>query len=257
MDRYRLPALAVTCFVCLATTARAQTESDAFKNKLAIQTAMLQAQDLLRTKQAAKAVAVLEEQLSRIDGNRSYLMLLRDAYRSYITQLALGNQEALAQKYVERLRILDPHAAAEMTSRPTTPSVPAAASRPQSPVLAALAVGAATTTPRTAQGGNAATAVRPTITARGKMEEETPKQKLAHELLVRAEAEFGEKHYGPARLLFEQAYQADQSVTEGSRDRWAYCKLNHVVEELNRNPAGGPLPDLEREVQVAIALAPQ
>ena len=55
--------------------------------------------------------------------------------------------------------------------------------------------------------------------------------------LARAEKEFDSRHYREARLLYEQAHQTDRSVTEACRERWAYCRLSCVVEQMNQNPA--------------------
>src|SRR2546430_5181987 len=48
----------------------------------------------------------LESQLARINGNAAYLALLRDAYRAYVKELRLANQEAAARTYLQRLQVL-------------------------------------------------------------------------------------------------------------------------------------------------------
>src|SRR5262249_18009536 len=84
---------------------------------LAVQTAMNQGRHYLLKGDSAKAVEVLEAQLSRINGNRDYLALLRDAYRSHVKNLYLARQDVLAKKYLERLSILDPAAAEDKALR--------------------------------------------------------------------------------------------------------------------------------------------
>jgi hypothetical protein len=81
----------------------------------------------------------------------------------------------------------------------------------------------------------------------------------ARRLVERAEEEFGRKRYASARLLYEGAHQADRAViAEASQDHWAYCKLHYVVEQLNQAGAAPPCwADLEREVRVALTLAPK
>src|SRR5262245_29449464 len=69
---------------------------------LAVQTALQQGRDLLLRGNHQAAVHVLEGQLSRINGNREYLAALRDAYRGYVKELRLANQEATAQLYLQR-----------------------------------------------------------------------------------------------------------------------------------------------------------
>jgi hypothetical protein len=84
------------------------------------------------------------------------------------------------------------------------------------------------------------------------------KGKLARELLAQAEVEFKDRHYSEARRFYEQAHRADQACTAASRDRWAYCKLSHVAEQLNRpNLDAAAWADLEREVQTAVELEPR
>src|SRR5688572_6733911 len=77
---------------------------------LAVQTALQQGREHLLRGDSKSAVYVLESQLAHINGNATYLALLRDAYRAYVKELRLANQEASAQIYQQRLRILDPGA---------------------------------------------------------------------------------------------------------------------------------------------------
>jgi hypothetical protein len=81
----------------------------------------------------------------------------------------------------------------------------------------------------------------------------------ARTLIARAEQKFGDRQFPEARLLFEQANQADQTLalTQECRERWAYCKLYHVVEQLNQNGGRPPLSELEQEVNTALQLAPR
>src|SRR5262249_9279002 len=76
------------------------------------------------------------------------------------------------------------------------------------------------------------------------------------DVVARAEQEFSNKHYRESRSLYEQAHQADPHATDACRERWAYCKLYYVVEQLNPPGATKPLPELEDEVRLAINLAP-
>src|SRR5437667_80395 len=80
---------------------------------LAVQKALLQAKDYLVQADAKKAVEVLEANLGRINGDRRYLMLLRDAYRAYVKDLMVANQPAAAEVYQNRLKILEEQQPAE------------------------------------------------------------------------------------------------------------------------------------------------
>src|SRR5260370_18209936 len=68
-----------------------------------------------------------------------------------------------------------------------------------------------------------------------------------------------------AGKLYEEAHQADNHLAEEARERWAYCKLFHVVGLLNQfcksqSPSGGSdreLADLEKEASEALVLGPR
>ena len=59
------------------------------------------------------AIDTLEAQVARINGNREYLRVLRDAYRAYIQELRLAKRDAEAQSYARRMEILDPQSKAD------------------------------------------------------------------------------------------------------------------------------------------------
>jgi hypothetical protein len=79
----------------------------------------------------------------------------------------------------------------------------------------------------------------------------------ASKILAQAEAEYARRRYGEAWRLYEQAHRADGKATRGCAERWAYCKLHHVVTELNDAAAQScDLNGLEREVRSAMSLSP-
>ncbi len=248
----------------------------AIEGYLLAQTAMLQGEMYLLQRQPARAVEVLESQLPRINVNRKYLAVLRDAYRAYINELSVKDQKALAEKYAARLRILEANGApAQAAAQPAPP--PAAVPNPAAPVPvpAALAAtpggGFARPTPaaanKVAQTPPAAPA--PTL-ARAKADPfdlsnqaaapaalGDPRGKQATSFLAQAEAEFARKRFIEARKLYEEAHRHDDRATRDCRERWAYCKLAHVVDQINNTGTQScPWPDLEREVRVAMEMAP-
>jgi hypothetical protein len=114
----------------------------------------------------------------------------------------------------------------------------------------------------------AAPPAKPGFVARGyKKEEEdedpfrpplSARRKQAQGFLTEAEQAFGQRRYRDAGRLFQKAHQVDADTVEASRERWAYCMLYHVVEELNQPTfGGGGYPDLESEVKLALQLAPR
>src|SRR5262245_61312325 len=110
---------AMACLSCmvLAVGLLAQTPT--------MQETMAQASAHLKAGEPVKAVAVLEEHVSRIDGNRAYLRLLEDAYRAHIRVLLENNDVEAAAKYRARLSILDRTAANDPALQPALQRVAA------------------------------------------------------------------------------------------------------------------------------------
>jgi tetratricopeptide (TPR) repeat protein len=212
---------------------------------LAVQTALQQGRTALRNGQNAQAVEALEAQLARINGNSEYLGVLRDAYRAHVKDLRLARKDAEAEEFLKRLRVLDPAAAAE----PAVAHAQAAAGQP------VTARGKVEEPPRTE--------VRPAMLPPGKPDAGRPAggrpaPPAEPGLLEKAESEFAARRYDAAAKLFEQAAVAGPSLGAESRERWAYCKLHGVVSHLNQPSPGAPsADDLEREVRLAMCLAPR
>jgi hypothetical protein len=226
--------------VAATVPAKSPEPDSAIITTLAVQTAMQQARDELLRNNPRNAVKVLEEQLARINGNPVYLALLRDAYRAYVKQLRLSNQEALARTYQARLQILEP---------PSADDVPrCAVVSPQTP-------GNKVSAPRVAS------AMNPSV-VRGKRDDadpfepirQAPARLAVRDLLEQAEQKFKANQFLEADNLFNQAHEADAKSTEQSRDRWGYCKLHHVVDQLNTQSTA--FPEMENEVKSALNLHP-
>src|SRR5947208_4339705 len=98
----------------------------AIATTLAVQIALQQGREYMLNGKYKAAVETLEAQLSGINGNRAYLVLLRDAYRAYIQELRSAKKDAEAQVYVRRLDLLDPPAKsdAKPLSAPAKTPVP-------------------------------------------------------------------------------------------------------------------------------------
>jgi hypothetical protein len=267
----RLGLVALLCaapFLCSTNLSAdpVKEPDDAMQGYLIVQIAPLQAEAYLMQRQPAKAVEVLEAPLSKVSVNRKYLAVLRNAYRAYITELTLKGQNALAAKYEARLRILENAGAPDLARAPATGTA-----APTAPVAAALAsgVGAGPTTAVTPPGGPHA------VVARGKLLDTDPfgvdmratrpaagpaatSSRAATLLLDQAEEAFARKRYTAAWKLYEDAHRADKTVTQGCQERWAYCKLHRVVEQINNTDAlSCNWGELEREVHQAMALAPK
>lgn len=262
-------------FVCAAaillmagSRGRCTAGEDTFlSDTLAVQSALQQAREYLLHNRPQEAVNTLHRELGRINGNPVYLALLRDAYQASIKELRLDHKDAEAERYVKWLSILEPRSSKERVSSP-----PPAKSKANAEMSKGSSAPTKSLNPAPPQ---------PTV-VRGSIDEDpfndsNPKQeKIARELLRRAELEFNSRKFLDAGKLYEQAHQADSRSTDDSRDRWAYCKLFHVVEQLNqysktaapvnRTPAkpGEPegdsdrkLAGMEKEVSDALVLAPR
>jgi hypothetical protein len=208
---------------------------------LAVQTALQQGREHLLRGNAQAAVYVLEGQLARINGSREYLTVLRDAYRAYVKELRLAGKDSDAEEYLGRLKILDPGAALDGTL------ARAGSSPPATPAPRTLATEPARTTP----------------TARAKMDDDpfdpaNAARRPGPNLLEQAEHAFIDRRFDAAARLFEQAYQGKVDLSTDNKEQWAYCKLHAVVRQLNQPSPGDPAyADLDREVRVAIGLAPR
>jgi hypothetical protein len=223
-----------------ATPPQTEKQDALVKVVLRVQLALQQARERLAQNDFRSAVFALENQLPYCNGNAVYLQLLRDAYRGYIKELHLAKQDVEVQRYAQRLLVLDRGAMLDSS----VTGVPPAPAQPQLP----------------------ATPIGTTKTVRLKSDDDEPSPtrqakdgagKEGQTILAEAEKRFAERRYPEARLLYEQAYRANRDIVDACRKRWAYCKLFHVVELLNRGQSE-PLAwnDLEDEVRLAQTLAP-
>lgn len=278
MPRFRSPLLFGTLLISLLiANVNADPPADEHNRKLntlAVQQAMAAARQHLRDSHPKQAVELLEDQLARAGGQQAFLDLLRDAYRDYIMKLSLDQEMTLAQRYVQRLAILDPQAARELAvpthEKPVKFEARPAPKAPPTPLpnFAAKDQLKPTAPPPTVTATT--TGVKP-ITARGKIEDpredpfalinqRTPSNldatQLATQFAARGNDEFSRRRYKEARYYFEQAYQADQRATEHCRDSWAYCMLSDVFDALQRPDLGGKsVADLQKDVQGALSTA--
>jgi tetratricopeptide (TPR) repeat protein len=247
-----------------------------FTKALLVQTAMVRARALLGEMQAQKAVAVLEEQLPNVNGNPQYLSLLRDTYRAYIRDLHLAGQQEQAQRYLDRLCILDPSAAKDASLRPYVETPPRnfepdplKYSRPlfptwKMPVLsnpfAKKDEAKAAPEPRAtirAQAGDSSAEDPFERKNQREMPIDASKIGQARGLLSRGVNAFKLARYAEARACFEQAYQTDHGSLEACREQWAYCIIKGVTEAMEQ-PGALPakLPDLQKQVESAVQMAP-
>jgi len=222
-------AICALAIICSGPVLAQPPGADPVAVTLAVQTALQQGRDFLRRGDARAAVQALEAQLGKVNGHPTYLQLLREAYRAHVQELRDGSQDAEAQRYLQRLQILDPGAALDHAASAAKTAAP----KPEVKVRMLNAEA-------DSKEGKAAPADAPNVSG----------------LLAKADEEFAGKRYQEAARLYEQAQQADPAAAAARKERLAYCKLHGVVERINA-PGAPPLADLECDVRQAMALAPQ
>ena len=241
----------------LTSFAAADDYRERYRTTLAVQAALQQGRAYLRAQDYAAAVKVLESQIARIEGNREYLIALRDAYRGHIKNLHLAHRDAEAREYASLLAILEKGPPLDSGRPAATPAAAKPAALPPAPVKVA---------PRTAPAEP--------LTARGKVEQPPPppppaKDPFAPEnnkrlaeargLLARAEQEFRLGHYRQAGELYARAHEAVPNVLGAAAGRWSYCRLNNVTDRLkhrDRAATAAELTALDQEVRAAMSLTP-
>ncbi|MFQ3649022.1 MAG: hypothetical protein SNJ75_01720 [Gemmataceae bacterium] len=233
-------------------------EERRIENQLAVQTALDASLEHVRRGNFRDAVLTLEKHLAHIDGNRRYLLTLRDAYIGYIGQLQQAGKSSEARIYQDRLAILSPPKSAEQK----TPQRPAPGERrsetPTSPIRPA-----ATEKPAAVP---AQLVHEPRRLALGKSNLDEPAgdpfseanrapPEGQNDLLVRADRAFAAKNYPEAARLYEEAEAAMPGCTNVAAERVAYCKLYRVARMISGEgiPIGD---DLEHEIEEAVRLCP-
>src|SRR5215470_189549 len=101
---------AAVFFLVPAASAGPPQERDGFTATLEVQKALQLGRELVIKGNFEAAVHVLEEKITKINGSREYLAVLREAYRGRVKELRLANKDAEAEVYNRRLLILDPGA---------------------------------------------------------------------------------------------------------------------------------------------------
>jgi tetratricopeptide (TPR) repeat protein len=219
MPRADLRLLPVLLFLAASVSLGQAPEPDRqpVSRELAVQLALRQAQDHLKVGESKQAVEVLEAKLPWINGNRDYLATLREAYTALWKDLQRQGRDSEVPTVLEKLRLLDPAAAAPFPAEPT---------------------------PKT------------NTIVRGKIDD-PPSATSGRDLVHQAELAFNQKRYVEAEQLFSQANTLDPSCLGECRAHWAYCRLFRVVEQLKQNTANDPgqLAVWEKDVAESLNLA--
>ncbi len=272
LGTFSLFSLTLITFAVLSANPPDDADSR-FSKALSVQAAMARARVLLGENNTQKAVEILEEQLPKVNGNAEYLVLLRDAYRAYIRELQRAGQAEQGRRYLDRLCILDPSAASDPALKQTADAQPRQFEPPPVKKAAILpfpsfkGLMSPFAKKEEAKEPAAPTAIRALPDASinedpfdPKNRRETPldknKSSVARELLNRGAAEFKNERYTEARLCFEQAYGAEPGSLDACREQWAYCIIKGVSDVLEKPGTAANVPELQKQIDAAIQMAP-
>ncbi len=236
---------------------------------LGIQRALGEGREAITKGDFGTAVQALERQLGKIQGDKEFLSLLRQAYQGYSQSLSQAGNTQEAETYQRRLRILE--SGLEKSSQPSkTPGTPisampalakqeadgssALASRlSHQPVAKVEVVGAVSVVPgqpvqigenRQANGEKGAI-------YRGNLDDSPRSTKLIQDsnpfawdnseemhqfrsLLTGADQAFGKSDYSSALSLYTQAWQKQPKLSQAAKERWAYCRVHALTAKANK-----------------------
>ncbi|MBI2805616.1 MAG: hypothetical protein HYX68_11615 [Planctomycetes bacterium] len=266
----RLISASLTALIAITLVGATPPDDTLFK-QLAVQRAMSVARARLSEMKANLAVEVLEENLPKVEGSPQYLVLLREAYRAHIRDLYLAGRPDLARRYWERLCILDPSALNDVALRPQADAPPRkfaqepAKKWPTFPDFKGFSLPnpfakKQETKPKSvarAQIGEASIDDPFDRKNQRTMPLERADASAAKGSVARGIKKFQLKEYAQAKQCFEEAFRADPTSLNASRDMWAYCIIDGVSKAMEQ-PGVLPaqLPTLQKQVEGAIEMAP-
>ena len=232
----RLGLLVVCVTLCAMADIDAQSPAErTVAQTLRVQQAMNRARTLLGQNQSADAIALLESELPYIDGNSSYLALLRTAYIAQLRELQanMGDMSRIDQLQEMIQRLDDPTTTppGERTPPPLpTPPEPEPAPQPK---------------PQRIADKSDPFQQQPL--------EKGPVFVQNRAVVDQAVEAFEQKRYEQAARLFAQATHQQIKLNDSEKRAWAYCRLDAVVKQLNA-PGTPAFDALEAEVRSAMSM---
>jgi hypothetical protein len=270
MRRYGWIGLFAPLAILLPNLAAEPAPPSGLETTLEVQITLATARAYITHHQPKLAVDELEKNLAKANGHSQYLELLRDSYRAYVKQLILSNQADVAQRYVQRLVILDPNAVSDPSLKPGDgPKFEPVAQTPprndkKGPPLPDFM---ATLEPRT----KLVPAKAPTVRAIRELPQDDPfdvaNRRLSvsaspkdgdnrvTQLLTQANQEFDRAHYADAQHFYEQVVQLDRGSLDTFKDRLAYCMMDSVVQKLNASSPAAKMDELKQQVRSAMSMS--
>ncbi|MBX7103958.1 MAG: hypothetical protein K1X57_07745 [Gemmataceae bacterium] len=204
---------ALSLLVFIAGSLRADT-TDA----QAVRDAMAEAKAAMVRGDSAQAVALLEKQLGRVQGDPTFLAALKEAYQAYLQRLQLDNKFETHELYRKRLAVIDKIVVAQ----------------PVAPVKRDIVRG-----------------IRPEEDPF----QQTPIGDSAKDPCEAASREFATKNYSAARREFDRLREGGVAFGGEQKSQYAYCLLHDSVAAINAGRA--PRADIERDIRFAMNLVPQ
>ena len=237
-----------------------------------------QAQESLGEEKYADAIADMERALPGAQGNAQLLAMLRTAYRGEIRPLVATGQRSEAQKYLDRLRLIEKESettkAGDIVGRASSPvtednvkvimpdsrSLPKVASQQPGwrPAKKPIVAEAASSTSAPAQDQAPSARV---LSARPANEASKPGLRDAAEAtkwIKQADALFLAGRYLEASELYDKANRLAPEPQKECQDRWAYCQLARIVDQINTQPENQQdWAAIRKELQSVMPLLPR
>jgi hypothetical protein len=254
----RLAFLTSLFLLASSIPAIAQPPAQDVSAVLRLQRAIAAGREHLRAGRSVEAVAVLEGELLNADGNTQFLNLLRDAYTARLRDLQGRKADAATIESVQRsLMVLDGKGSAGELgpAPPATPVLTIAAQvrapAPPIPDAPTDLVPPPPPTEATALVAPPALPASPNAATDDPFQQKVRDRAVPSGDLSRASEAFAARRYAQAAALFAQAARANEPLTAGQRDEWAYSRLHGVALRLNQG--SNPPADLAREIEDALA----
>lgn len=226
------------------------------------------AQQAIDNEQYSEAIAALEQALPGANGNERLLRLLRTAYRAEIPQLLEAGDRTLAQRYIDRLRILgnDSTPTAVPNSRPpsaagATDNVkvimpdrdqargdsnasawqparrPSAVADDQRPAPAESRIDRTINPSARVISAHAIhPPAAPTSSKSAAPASNSKTLEQANLTVKQADALFVAQRYREAAELYNSAHKSAPDAIDLAHDRWIYSRLAQAVDEINAPP---------------------
>ena len=248
-------------------------------------------QEVCRARQAmeeqnfAAAIQMLERALPRIEGDRSVLLLLRSAYRAEARRLVETGDRNSAQRYLDRLQLLEQVPPEHKPDRgspdstlardekvkvvlPDASLLPRVASqqsvwRPVKEPSTSEHVNKVSAAPGATAPSARVLAARParvpppsSLPAAGIGQSQTTSDQ-PRSWIKQADALFVAGRYIEAGELYEKANDSAPETLREARDRWLYCRLARVVRTVNETPPHGEhWPAIQQDAQAILGFLP-